>query len=87
MAQYFSFYCSFIMLNLLLIGSSFNTNISMTTVDRLNCSQVQISDCYRQGNKTVRPHYHIMPNKESNLEEKTEMMISSVVRVILLIWL
>ena len=59
----------------------------MNTVDRLNCSQVQISDCYRQGNKRVRPHHHIMPNKESSLEEKTEMMISSVVRVILLIWL
>ena len=42
----------------------------MNTVDRLNCSQVQISDCYRQGNKRVRPHHHIMPNKESNLEEK-----------------
>ena len=42
----------------------------MNTVDRLNCSQVQISDCYRQGNKRVRPHHHIMPNKESSLEEK-----------------
>ena len=33
------------MLNSLLIGSSFNTNINMTMVDSLNYSQVQISDC------------------------------------------
>ena len=42
----------------------------MTRIDSLNCSQVQISDCYRQGNKRVRLHHHIMPNNESKVEGK-----------------